>query len=111
MNTDGEIGTQIGSLEFSSEKLLWANVLWVAVRDAANDGSEFKRNHESNRQRKAHKSALRWFRSQKEMEASFLWVCAALDLDPDRVRRWVKEIVENPERLKKTRAWRSDDEL
>ena len=51
---------------------LWAKVLRQAITDL---------NCQAER-----RLAVAWFRSLREDEGSFLWICLMLDLEPDRVR-------------------------
>lgn len=37
--------------------------------------------------RKAHRNVLEWIKSDSNIKGSFMWVCDALDLEPDAVRR------------------------
>ncbi|MBF0415620.1 MAG: hypothetical protein HQL79_07610 [Magnetococcales bacterium] len=95
---------------FTPEKMLWVNVLWVAIKDVTIGDRGRVRTQEDRDLRKAHKDARKWFDSQSEEQGSFRWVCLMLDLGPDRVRRWVMEAMKNPTWRNKSRTWRARDE-
>jgi len=68
-------------------KRLWAAVLKQAVRDARQRASK----GDVSRQMMT-ASARAWFESENQDIGSFLWVCAALDVEPRYVKRFLDRI-------------------
>ena len=54
---------------------LWARVMKTAIQDLESQTE--------------HMSALAWFKSHRDDEGSFLWICTVLDLEPVNTRRTI----------------------
>ena len=69
------------------ERNLWAAVLKMAIEDITTSRYDKRRRMESDN----YKAAMKWIMSDKDdLYNSFLNVCCLLDLNPDIVRRVVR---------------------
>jgi len=75
------------SLLLSDDELEgWANVLERRFIAAAQSEEEYAAGA-----RTAHRNALKWMTNNSKIKGGFLWVCDALNLEPDAVRRAMRE--------------------
>ena len=96
----GQWGSKRGD-PYANERLLWANVLADAINCVRKCPPEFitgVRNsggYESvggtNRRRRDGMQAQAWIESNDTGPCSFLWLCDALDCDPDYLRKRIAE--------------------
>ncbi|MBF0108721.1 MAG: hypothetical protein HQL76_06060 [Magnetococcales bacterium] len=91
--------------EYSPEKSLWTSVLLQAVREAVKppkyDGHSSLFESQMNMKR-----AREWFFASENHVGSFEWICMILNLDTERVRRTVKEMIGNGTRKRMKRFTR-----
>lgn len=75
-------------IEGENCRLLWVAVLTLAIDDATGNRRRDCGDHARNEAFKVNHAtrAIAWFTSAAVSPGSFRWVCAVLDLDPDRVR-------------------------
>ncbi len=89
------------------ERMLWVNVLWVAIKDVARDDVSMVRDCNRREVSRNRENAKEWFLSQEDEEGSFRWVCLILGLDPDWVHRWVSGFMKSPRKKEISRRWRN----
>ena len=77
--------------EYRAYRRLWAAVLWQAVADVVRLGTA-KRGHVFG----IAKQSKQWLDDRHTKDVgSFHWVCRVLDMDPERVRPRIEEMIEN----------------
>jgi len=69
------------------ERRLWAAVLEAAVDDARGVSTRRVTSKTWGRDWQGHTPALAWFAAPSAQVGAFAWICAALDLEADAVRR------------------------